>query len=249
MVEASRRALEAELPEAEATVAAAFQRDGAVIPFQFAGRPARLYRGAGKRALDLVLGALLFAAFLPAMALVAAGVLITSGWPVLYASERVGRDGEAIMVWKFRTMVRDADHVLLAWLESRPELAAEYAETFKLIDDPRVTTFGRFLRKSSLDELPQLWNVLRGDMSLVGPRPERPVFIEEFRREIPGYMLRHKVKAGLTGWAQIHGWRGNTSLHERLEHDMHYIQNWSLGFDLRILLLTLWRGWRNRNAY
>jgi lipopolysaccharide/colanic/teichoic acid biosynthesis glycosyltransferase len=115
--------------------------------------------------------------------------------------------------------------------------------------DPRRTRLGSFLRRTSLDELPQLWNVLRGDMSLVGPRPERPVFIEQFRREIPGYMLRHKVKAGLTGWAQVHGWRGNTSLHERVEHDIYYIQNWTLGLDVRILLMTFWRGWAHRNAY
>src|SRR3989304_3181079 len=201
MVEASRRALEAELPEAEAAVAAAFQGDGAVIPFRFAGRPARLYRGAGKRALDLVLGAVLFAAFLPAMALVAAGVLITSGWPVLYASERVGRDGEPIRGWKFRTMGRDADHVLRTWLESRPELAAEYAESFKLIDDPRVTTFGRFLRKSSLDELPQFWNVLRGDMSLVGPRPVSRTELEA--KYGPFGAQAFVVRPGLTGLWQV----------------------------------------------
>jgi lipopolysaccharide/colanic/teichoic acid biosynthesis glycosyltransferase len=136
---------------------------------------------------------------------------------------------------KFRTMAADAE--------------AGTGPVWTVPDDPRRTALGALLRRMSLDELPQLWNVLRGDMSLVGPRPERPVFIEEFRREIPGYMLRHKVKAGLTGWAQVHGWRGNTSLHERVEHDIHYIQNWSLALDVQILLLTLWRGLRHRNAY
>ena len=117
------------------------------------------------------------------------------------------------------------------------------------VDDDRRTPFGSWLRRSSFDELPQLWNVIRGDMSLVGPRPERLAFIDEFRREVPGYMLRHKVKAGMTGWAQIHGWRGSTSLHERIEHDLYYIQNWSLGLDVRIMIMTLWRGLFNSNAY
>src|SRR5947209_4760877 len=116
-------------------------------------------------------------------------------------------------------------------------------------DDSRRTRLGAFLRRWSLDELPQLWNVLRGEMSLVGPRPERPSFVEEFRRRVPGYMLRHKVKAGITGWAQIHGWRGNTSIEKRIEYDLYYIERWSLRFDLSILLQTLWLGFRNRNAY
>jgi len=136
---------------------------------------------------------------------------------------------------KFRTMPIDAE--------------SETGPIWTRQEDARATPLGSLLRKTSLDELPQLWNVLRGDMSLVGPRPERPVFIKKFRGEIPGYMLRHKVKSGLTGWAQVHGWRGNTSLHERVEHDIYYIQNWTLALDVRILLLTLWRGWLSRNAY
>jgi lipopolysaccharide/colanic/teichoic acid biosynthesis glycosyltransferase len=116
-------------------------------------------------------------------------------------------------------------------------------------DDPRRTWLGGFLRSWSIDELPQLFNVMRGHMSLVGPRPERPSFVEEFRRRIPGYMLRHKVKAGITGWAQIHGWRGNTSLEKRIEYDLYYIERWSLALDVKILVKTLFLGFRNRNAY
>ena len=115
--------------------------------------------------------------------------------------------------------------------------------------DPRRTPVGSFLRRTSLDEFPQLWNVLKGDMSLVGPRPERPVFIEEFRRRVPKYMLRHKVKAGITGWAQVNGWRGDTSIEKRIEYDLEYIENWSLLFDLRILFLTLFRGFLHKHAY
>ncbi len=177
-------------------------------------------------------GALLLAA--PLLALIALASWITSGRPVLYSQERMGLDGHLFHMFKFRTMLRGAEE------ESGPVWAAP--------SDPRRTPLGRLLRRTSLDELPQLWNVLRGDMSLVGPRPERPVFIEQFRREIPRYMLRHKVKAGLTGWAQVHGLRGNTSLHERIEHDIYYIQNWSLLLDVRILLLTIGRAWFQRSA-
>ena len=161
--------------------------------------------------------------------LVGIGLLVrlTSRGPALYTQQRMGLDGRLFRMLKFRTMQLDAEG------PTGPVWAAQA--------DERRTPIGGLLRRLSLDELPQLWNVIRGDMSLVGPRPERPVFIEEFRREIPGYMLRHKVKAGMTGWAQVHGWRGDTSLHERVEHDIYYIQNWSLGLDIRIVLLTLWR--------
>jgi exopolysaccharide biosynthesis polyprenyl glycosylphosphotransferase len=180
-----------------------------------------------KRVFDVVISSIALLVAAPLMGFVALAIRLTSGIPILYAQERMGLDGRVFRMLKFRTMVLDAER------ETGPVWARR--------SDPRETRIGGLLRRSSLDELPQLWNVLRGDMSLVGPRPERPVFIEQFRREVPGYMLRHKVKAGLTGWAQVHRWRGDTSLHERVEHDLYYIRNWSLGLDLRILLMTLWR--------
>jgi exopolysaccharide biosynthesis polyprenyl glycosylphosphotransferase len=188
-----------------------------------------------KRAFDALLASALLLAFSPLLLLAGLAVWAGSGRPILYGQERMGLDGRVFRMLKFRTMRRDAER------ETGPVWTSEH--------DPRRTRLGALLRRTSVDELPQLWNVVRGDMSLVGPRPERPVFIERFRREIPGYMLRHKVRAGLTGWAQVHGWRGDTSLHERVEHDIYYIQNWSLALDLRILLMTIWRGWFHRNAY
>jgi putative colanic acid biosynthesis UDP-glucose lipid carrier transferase len=116
-------------------------------------------------------------------------------------------------------------------------------------EDPRTTPLGRFLRRTSLDELPQFWNVLLGDMSLVGPRPERPVFVDQFRREVPKYMLRHRMKSGITGWAQVNGWRGNTSIDERIKYDLYYIGHWSHLFDVKIMCLTIFKGFINRNAY
>jgi Undecaprenyl-phosphate glucose phosphotransferase len=187
-----------------------------------------------KRAFDLIVAGAALAVAVPVMVCVAAAVWLTSGSPIFYSQRRMGLDGKAFTIWKFRTMVCDA--------------AAEADPIWGTDGDRRRTMLGPLLRKTSIDEFPQLWNVLRGDMSMVGPRPERLEFIEEFRREVPGYMLRHKVKAGCTGWAQIHGWRGNTSLHERIEHDIYYIQNWSLGLDVRILVLTLVRGFFHRNA-
>ena len=186
-----------------------------------------------KRLFDLTLSGVVLAAASPFMALLGLAVLVTSGRPIFYTQERTGLDGRVFRMFKFRSMQRNAER------DSGPVFAG--------VDDARRTRLGAWLRRWNLDELPQLWNVLRGDMSLVGPRPERPVFIEEFRRQIPGYMLRHKVKAGLTGWAQVQGWRGETSLPERVEHDIYYIQNWSIGLDVRILLMTLFNG--RRNAY
>ena len=147
----------------------------------------------------------------------------------------MGLDGQRFQMLKFRTMQLDAE------AHTGPKWATP--------DDPRRTRLGAFLRRTSLDELPQLINVLRGEMSLVGPRPERPSFVEEFRRRVPGYMLRHKMKAGITGWAQINGWRGNTSIEKRIEYDLDYIARWSLRLDLIIMLKTLWRAFHDRNAY
>jgi Undecaprenyl-phosphate glucose phosphotransferase len=188
-----------------------------------------------KRAFDVGLGALALLLALPAMVAIAAAIRLTSGGPVLYRQERMGLDGRRFRMLKFRTM--------------RPDAEAVTGPRWAVPDDPRRTGLGGFLRRWSLDELPQLVNVLRGEMSLVGPRPERPGFVEEFRQRVPGYMLRHKVKAGITGWAQVNGWRGNTSIEKRIEYDLYYIERWSLAFDLKILLQTLWLGFRNRNAY
>ncbi len=188
-----------------------------------------------KRAIDLGLGTLALVVAAPVMAAIALTLKLTSPGPVLYRQERMGVDGRRFQMLKFRTMRADAEK------ETGPVWARP--------DDPRRTGLGVFLRRFSLDELPQLWNVLKGEMSLVGPRPERPSFVQEFRRRVPGYMLRHKVKAGITGWAQVNGWRGNTSIEKRIEYDLDYIQRWSLAFDLKILLLTLVYGFRGRNAY
>jgi Undecaprenyl-phosphate glucose phosphotransferase len=181
-----------------------------------------------KRVVDVVLsaGALLLGA-LPAVAL-AWLVKRSSPGPVFYRQVRMGLDGKAFTVFKFRSMpVGAEDHTGPIWASD---------------NDPRVTTVGRWLRRHDIDELPQFWNVLKGDMSIVGPRPERPFFVEQFKHRIPQYMLRHKVKAGITGWAQVNGWRGNTSLEKRIEFDLYYIENWSLSLDLKIMWLTLVRG-------
>ena len=187
-----------------------------------------------KRTIDLSLGGLALFIFAPLMALIALGIKLSSAGPVLYQQERMGLDGERFEMLKFRTMTPDAERL------TGPIWAAE--------NDPRVTALGRWLRRTSLDELPQLINVLRGEMSLVGPRPERPPLIDEFRKRMPKYMLRHKVKAGMTGWAQVNGWRGNTDLATRVAHDLDYIENWSLWRDLRILSATLFRGFLHKNA-
>jgi exopolysaccharide biosynthesis polyprenyl glycosylphosphotransferase len=184
-----------------------------------------------KRAFDVgVGGTCLVIAALPMLAL-AAAIRLTSRGPALLRQERMGLDGRRFALLKFRTMRVDAEDATgPVW--ARP-------------DDDRRTKIGGALRRFNLDELPQLLNVLRGEMSLVGPRPERPVFVDDFRRRIPGYMLRHTVKAGMTGWAQVNGWRGDTSLEKRIEYDLYYIERWSLFFDVKILIQTLYRGFTN----
>ncbi|MBI4603950.1 MAG: undecaprenyl-phosphate glucose phosphotransferase [Planctomycetes bacterium] len=186
-----------------------------------------------KRALDLGIATVALVVLGPLMAAIAAAIRLTSGRPIFYLQARMGHDGRVFPMLKFRTM----------------RSGSEDDTRFTQPDDDRCTRLGRFLRRTSLDELPQLLNVLAGQMSLVGPRPERPVFIESFRKTLPRYMLRHKVKAGMTGWAQVNGWRGATSPKKRLQYDLYYLHNWSLGFDLKILLMTLLRGWTQKNAY
>lgn len=188
-----------------------------------------------KRVLDVVFSSLVIIFTSPVMLIIAILIKLTSGGPLLLKQERMGLDGKTFNMLKFRTMFANAEQ------ETGPVWAKK--------DDPRRTKIGKLLRKTSMDELPQFFNVLKGDMSIVGPRPERPVFIENFRNTIPKYMLRHKMKAGITGWAQVSGWRGNTSLEKRIEYDLYYIENWSLNFDLKIIWLTLWNGLINKHAY
>jgi exopolysaccharide biosynthesis polyprenyl glycosylphosphotransferase len=188
-----------------------------------------------KRVMDASLAAIGLIVISPLLALVAIAVKLSSPGPIFYRQERMGLNGRRFNMIKFRTMRQDAES------GSGPVWAKE--------NDDRRTKLGAFLRKTSIDELPQLWNVLVGDMSLVGPRPERPFFISKFRQSIPNYMMRHAVKAGITGWAQVHGWRGNTSLRKRVQYDLYYIANWSPWLDLRILYLTLTRTLWDKNAY
>jgi Undecaprenyl-phosphate glucose phosphotransferase len=188
-----------------------------------------------KRGMDLALGTAALVLALPFMAALALAIRLSSPGPIFYRQARTGLRGRTFTMWKFRSMEVDAEQ------RSGPIWAAR--------GDRRCTPLGRVMRRWSLDELPQLFNVLAGDMSLVGPRPERGVFVERFRRQIPGYAQRHRVKAGITGWAQVNGWRGNTSLRNRVQCDLYYISNWSLWLDLKILCMTLWCGLRHRNAY
>jgi Undecaprenyl-phosphate glucose phosphotransferase len=188
-----------------------------------------------KRLSDILLSVIILTLAFPVMMVIAILTKITSPGPVFYRQERMGLDGKTFTMLKFRTMKVDAEQ--------------DFGPVWTTEDDERRTRVGALLRRLSLDELPQFLNVLKGDMSIVGPRPERPFFIERFKTMVPRYMLRHKMKAGITGWAQINGWRGNTSIEKRIEHDMFYIENWSLWFDLKIIVLTIWKGLLNKHAY
>ena len=199
------------------------------------GVPLRGFNAVLKRAIDVVLSAAALGALALPMAVLWAIIRLTSPGPALFRQERMGLDGKSFFVWKFRSMYINAE------ADTGPVWATE--------NDPRCTPVGRWLRRLSLDELPQFWNVLRGDMSLVGPRPERPFFVQQFKHRIPQYMLRHKVKAGITGWAQVNGWRGNTSIEKRIEYDLYYIENWSVSLDLKIMWLTVLKGFFHKHAY
>jgi Undecaprenyl-phosphate glucose phosphotransferase len=196
--------------------------------------PLRGFNSVLKRAIDFAISATALLGLSVPFAAIAALIKYTSDGPIFYKQERMGLDGKAFEVLKFRSMYPGAEDA------TGPIWARD--------NDPRCTPIGKWLRRLDLDELPQLWNVLRGDMSIVGPRPERPYFVEQFKHRIPQYMLRHKVKAGITGWAQVNGWRGNTSLEKRIEYDLYYIENWSVALDIKIMCLTVLRGLQ-KHAY
>lgn len=199
------------------------------------GNPHHGWYRLAKRSMDVALGSLALVIFSPLMLLLAALIKLTSQGPILVRQSRTGMGGQTFCMLKFRSMRADAEDATGA--------------VWAVRNDPRCTPLGRFMRRYNLDELAQLFNVVAGHMSLVGPRPERKVFVESFRRQLPTYTQRHRVKAGMTGWAQVNGWRGNTSLRRRLEYDLFYISNWSLWLDLKILCLTLWQSFRPRNAF
>ena len=197
--------------------------------------PLQGFNSALKRLTDIAISLVALAVLALPFAVIALLVKLTSRGPVFYRQERMGLDGKPFMIHKFRSMFINAE------AESGPVFASE--------DDPRRTTLGKILRRTNIDELPQLWNVLKGEMSIVGPRPERPLFVAQFKDRIPQYMLRHKVKAGITGWAQVNGWRGNTSIEKRIEYDLYYIENWSVRLDLKIMWLTVLKGFFQKHAY
>ena len=188
-----------------------------------------------KRLMDIVGSLLAIILFSPVMLITAVAIKRSSPGPLIFSQERVGLHNKSFRMYKFRSMRVQSDN--------------EEQKGWTTKNDPRVTRVGKVIRKTSIDELPQLFNVLMGDMSLIGPRPERPQYVEKFREEIPRYMVKHQVRPGMTGWAQVNGYRGNTSIRKRIEYDIYYIEHWSVAFDIRILILTVFKGFINRNAY
>lgn len=188
-----------------------------------------------KRIVDVVGSVFCIVLFSPVMLLTAVAIKTTSKGPIIFSQERVGLHNKPFRMYKFRSMEQQTE--------------AEEQRGWTTRNDPRVTTVGKFIRRTSIDEMPQFFNVLKGDMSLVGPRPERPQFVEKFREEIPRYMVKHQVRPGMTGWAQVHGYRGNTSIRKRIDYDLYYIENWTMSLDVKILVMTLFKGFVNKNAY
>ena len=188
-----------------------------------------------KRAMDIVGSIFGIIITSPIMLISAILVKLSSPGPVIFKQERVGLHNKPFYMYKFRSMAM--------------QTAAEEKKGWTVRNDPRVTGIGKVLRRTSIDELPQLFNILKGDMSLVGPRPERPQFVEKFKEEIPRYMVKHQVRPGLTGWAQVNGLRGDSSIKKRIEYDIYYIENWTIGFDIKIILMTFFTGFINKNAY
>ncbi|MFA6891222.1 MAG: undecaprenyl-phosphate glucose phosphotransferase [Sphaerochaetaceae bacterium] len=223
------------LPHIPQSYAGTYISDFHYIPvLRINGAEMSFFKRIVKRVLDVISCSLGVVLLSPLFAVFAILVKATSKGPVFFKQRRVTRDGKTFNMYKFRSMRTDV-----------PEGKAHWTEE----NDPRITKIGRFLRKTSLDEIPQFFNVIGGSMSLVGPRPERPELEEEFKKTIPGYAMRHRVKAGITGWAQVNGLRGNTSLEKRVEFDLFYIRNWSLWFDLKIVFMTFFKGFINKNAY
>jgi len=241
LLEESMRTLEADhhhiflIPEFEYNLIGYTVEEVGGIPLIHTHSPGlRPYDHFIKRIADIgmsIVGLILLSPLLLTISLL---VVLTSRGPILYNQTRITLDGRRFSMHKFRTMKVDADQVHSGWTQK---------------DDERITWLGRFLRQTSLDELPQLWNVLKGDMSVVGPRPERPHLVEHFKEAIPNYIYRHRMKSGITGWAQVNGWRGNSSIRRRIEYDIYYIEHWSVLLDFKILLMTFYKGFVNENAY
>ena len=233
------------VPELSGASQKALTQFGRFYTITYANRFVPVGQLAMKRLLDLV-GALVGCVFLGILTVIVGPMIkLESPGPIFFAQKRVGRNGRIFKMYKFRSMYADAE-------ERKKELMAQNEMNglmFKMENDPRITKTGAFLRKTSLDEFPQFINILKGDMSLIGPRPERPFFVDKFKEEIPRYMIKHQVRPGMTGWAQVNGLRGDTSIRKRIELDLFYIENWSVSFDIRILFLTVFKGFVNKNAY